>query len=388
MRAIVAGAVFDGERFAERPTVLFEGGSIAAVGEPIPDAIHEAGDVVDCGDATVLPGFVDCHQHLCFDGDGTLDEQVSRVDDAALAVRARAAARRALIGGVTTLRDLGDRSFVTLGLRDDADLPTILAAGPPITQPFGHCWYLGGECAGPEDLLAAVRERAERGCDVVKMMVTGGAMTPTFPLWKSQFGEEDVRLVVDEAHRRGLPVAAHAHGVEGIRISVDAGVDTIEHCTFMTETMESVAPTELLDELAASDTAISATLGRLPGARVPAAWLAAGRRAREADGYVHRAGGSVVVGSDAGINPWKPHDVMPYAFPLLVGMGMTVIEALRAMTAGGADAIGASAKGRLVAGADADLIAIDGDPRTDQEAVVRVDRVWRAGVPVDRSTAR
>jgi imidazolonepropionase-like amidohydrolase len=391
MWGITADAVFDGEEFLERPTVLIDGNTIVAGGEPLPDSsggqagvagvaeVAEVAEVVELRGATVLPGFVDCHQHLCFDGVGTLDEQVSRVDDEALAERARTSARTALIGGVTTLRDLGDRSFVTLDLRDDPDLPTILAAGPPITQPLGHCWYLGGECTGADQLLAAVRERAERGCDVVKIMVTGGAMTPTFPLWKAQFSEDDVRLVVDEAHRLGLPVAAHAHGVEGIRIAVDVGVDTIEHCTFVTEEMVSAAPPELLDDLAASGTAVSATLGRLPGAKYPPVWEEVGRRAREADGYVHRAGGAVVVGSDAGINPSKPHDVMPHAYAQLVEIGMTAVEALRAMTAGGADAIGAARKGRLKPGADADLVAVGGDPVTDPAAITRIERVWRAG---------
>lgn len=378
MWGITSGAVFDGERFADRPTILIDGESIVAVGEPIP----ETTEVVDLGDSTVLPGFVDCHQHLCFDGVGTLDEQVSRVDDAALTVRARAAARTALLGGVTTLRDLGDRSYVTLGLRDDPDLPTILAAGPPITPPFGHCWYLGGECQGSEQLLAAVRERVERGCDVIKMMVTGGAMTPTFPLWKAQFSEDEVRLVVDEAHRCGLPVAAHAHGVEGIRIAVDVGVDTIEHCSFMTETMVSEAPEGLLDDLAASGTAMSATLGRLPGAKYPPVWVEAGIRIREAIGHIHRRGGAVVVGSDAGINVWKPHDVMPHALAPLLEAGMTPIEALRAMTSSGADAIGAAGKGRLVPGADADLVVVGGDPSSDPATIIDIERVWLAGTPV------
>jgi imidazolonepropionase-like amidohydrolase len=381
--AITAGAVFDGEEFAARPTILIDQGSIVAVGETIPETIRDAGEIVKYDDSTVLPGLVDCHQHLCFDGDGTLDEQVSRVDDLTLAARARASARTALLGGVTTLRDLGDRSFVTLGLRGDPDLPTILAAGPPITQPFGHCWYLGGECADDDQLLAAVHERAERGCDVVKMMVTGGAMTPTFPLWKAQFGEDEVRLVVDEAHRLGLPVAAHAHGVEGIRIAVDVGVDTIEHCSYITESLESVPPEALLDDLAASDTAVSATLGRLPGFEVPRRWIEVGRRVSEANRYVHDAGGTVVVGSDAGINLGKPHGVMPRAYALLLELGMTTVEALRAMTARGADAIGATGRGRLVAGNDADLITIDGDPRDDPTAITRVERVWRAGKLVD-----
>ena len=377
--AITARAVFDGEVFAARPTILIDDGSIVAVGETIPETIRDAGAIVEYGDSTVMPGLVDCHQHLCFDGDGTLDEQVSRVDDVALTARARASARTALLGGVTTLRDLGDRSFVTLGLRGDPDLPTILAAGPPITQPLGHCWYLGGECAGDDQLLAAVHERAERGCDVVKMMVTGGAMTPTFPLWKAQFGEDEVRLVVEEAHRLGLPVAAHAHGVDGIRIAVDVGVDTIEHCSYITESMESVPPETLLDDLAASDIAVSATLGRLPGFAVPRRWIEVGRRVSEANRYVHGAGGTVVVGSDAGINLGKPHDVMPRAYALLLELGMTTVEALRAMTAGGADAIGATGRGRLVTGNDADMITIDGDPRVDPTAITRVDRVWRTG---------
>lgn len=378
MWGITSGALFDGERFADRPTILIDGDSIVAVGEPIP----ETTEVVDLSGSTVLPGFVDCHQHLCFDGVGTLDEQVSPVDDATLAERARASARTALLGGVTTLRDLGDRSFVTLGLRDDPELPTILAAGPPITAPLGHCWYLGGECQGSDELLAALRARAERDCDVVKIMVTGGAMTPTFPLWKAQFTEDEVRLVVDEAHRSGLPVAAHAHGVEGIRIAVDVGVDTIEHCSFMTETMESVPPTELLDDLAESDTAMSATLGRLPGAKYPPVWVEAGIRIREAIGHIHRRGGAVVVGSDAGINVWKPHDVMPHALAPLLEAEMTPIEALRAMTAGGADAIGAVGKGRLVPGADADLVVVGGDLTSDPTTITDIERVWLAGTPV------
>ena len=382
MWGIRSGAVFDGARFVDRPTILIEGGSIVAVGEPIPETIRERGEVVDLAGSTVLPGFVDCHQHLCFDGVGTLDEQVSRVDDVALTVRARAAARTALRGGVTTLRDLGDRSFVTLGLRGDPDLPTILAAGPPITPPLGHCWYLGGECKGADELIAAVRERVERGCDVIKMMVTGGAMTPTFPLWKAQFTEDEVRLVVDEAHRSGLPVAAHAHGVEGIRIAVDVGVDTIEHCSFMTESMVSAAPDELLDDLAASRTAMSATLGRLPGAKYPPLWVEASKRIREAIGQIHRRGGAVVVGSDAGINVWKPHDVMPHALEPLLVAGMTPVEALRAMTSVGADAIRASGKGRLVPDADADMVVVGGDPITEPEVITRIERVWKAGAEV------
>jgi imidazolonepropionase-like amidohydrolase len=140
----------------------------------VPDSLA----LVDLGDdVTLLPGLVDCHQHLCFNGIGSLEEQVTGIGDQDLTERARDAARRALRGGVTTLRDLGDRRWVTLPLRGAVGLPTILAAGPPITRVGGHCWYLGGECEGEAALRAAVRERIDRGCDVVKVMATGGALT-------------------------------------------------------------------------------------------------------------------------------------------------------------------------------------------------------------------
>src|SRR5687768_996999 len=123
----------------DRPTVLLEGDRIVDVGVEPPDGV----EVVDLGDVTLLPGLIDTHQHLCFTGVGTLEEMVTDITDDALLDRARANAERALQAGVTTIRDLGDRAYLTLGLRDSPDLPTILCAGPPITRVGGHCWYLG-----------------------------------------------------------------------------------------------------------------------------------------------------------------------------------------------------------------------------------------------------
>lgn len=376
--ALRAARLFDGHEFVDRPTVLIDGGAVVAVGETPPDSV----EVTDLGDATIVPGMVDCHQHLVFDGAGTLEGQVAGLDDAALTDRARANARRALEGGVTTLRDLGDRGFVTLGLRGDSTLATIAAAGPPITPPGGHCWYLGGECEGREQLLAAVADRVERGCDVVKIMVTGGAMTPSYPLWMSQWSEDDVRLVIDEAHRHGLPVAAHCHGVDGISMAVDLGVDTIEHCTFFTEAMESAPPDELLDRLAASDTALSATWG-LDGPVVrPAHWETAMPVIRDALGRVHAGGGTVVVGTDAGIYRQKPHDVLPYALPTMLDAGMTTVEALRAITSVAADVCRRPERGRLAPGLPADIVAVAGDPSADPAALTAVVHVWKEGTQI------
>lgn len=221
------------------------------------------------------------------------------------------------------------------------------------------------------------------GCDVVKVMATGGALTPTMPMWRSQFNAEDLGVLVAEAHRLGLPVAAHCHGERGISDSVDAGVDTIEHCTFVNEDMDPRPDPELLERLARSGIALSATFGRCPDGPPPPPMIqAATPKVRAAHSVVRERGGTIVVGTDAGISVAKPHDVAPEAIHDLMLLGMTPVEALAAMTSGGADALGLPGKGRLAAGADADMIAIDGDPRTDPVAVTRVVQVWRAGVPV------
>jgi len=370
--------LFDGEQFVDRPTLLIEDSTIVAVGEPVPDSV----DVIELPGATVLPGLVDCHQHLVFNGEGTLEDQVADITDEDLRERARGAAALALAGGVTTLRDLGDRNYVTLDLRGDPDLATLFCSGPPITPPGGHCWYLGGECQGETNLVRAVLDRVERGCDVVKMMVTGGAMTPSYPLWQSQFSLEEVRLVIDEAHSHGLPVAAHCHGVAGIEMAIEACVDSIEHCSFFNEALEVAPPPGLLERLAESGTALSATLGNnRPRRNLPPHWEVAVPRIRDAIAGVHAAGGVVVIGTDAGITRIKPHDVLPYGFADLVGyIGMSTREALTAITSAAADVCRATGKGRLRPGQDADIVAVEGDPDIDPEAMTRITDVWKAGV--------
>ena len=379
---VAADRLFDGDGFVEPARVMIEHGRVVAVG----DEVREQPTLVLDG-MTLLPGFVDCHQHLVFDGNGTLEEQVANCSDDELRERARANARRALEGGVTTLRDLGDRNFVTLELRNDEALPTILCSGPPITPPGGHCWYLNSECADRDELAAAVAERAERGCDVVKIMATGGHGTPAAPAWQSQFSADDLRVAVEEAHRRGLPVAAHCHGVQGISDAVDAGVDTIEHCSFTSEDWARQPDEELLGRVATSQIPLSATFGRcpdvpiqLPPGGIPA-WVTT---MFDSMARVHELGACIVVGTDAGINPSKPHDVAPHAIDALLRIEMSPHDALSALTAAGADAVGAANKGRLAPGTDADMVAVAGDLHADVRTVANVERVWRRGQPITR----
>lgn len=376
MLSVRGQRAFDGERMLERPTVLLDGGRIVDVGVVPPDGVEE----VDLGDVTLMPGLIDTHQHLCFCCDGTLEEMVTDITDAALLERGRANARGALQAGITTIRDLGDREYVTLGLRDDPELPTILCAGPPITRVGGHCWYLRGEADGLPALLAAVRERHERGCDVVKIMATGGSLTPTWPMWKSQYTMDELRAVVDEAHRLGLPVAAHCHGVDGIEQAIAVGADSIEHCTFFTDSGRAEATEELMAKVADSGICVSATLGRTSAAPRPGPIADNMERMLASRARLIELGATMVVGTDAGIAPIKPHDILPSAFAELVACGVSHLAGLRALTAGAAAACHvADRKGRLASGWDADLLAVAGDPTVDTSALLAPVAVWRGG---------
>ncbi|NUR25764.1 MAG: amidohydrolase family protein, partial [Catenulispora sp.] len=298
-----------------------------------------------------------------------------------------AAARRAAAGGVTTVRDLGDRGYLALGLRDaaarDHSLPTILAAGPPITTPGGHCHFLGGPAEGADGVRTAVRVHAERGVDVIKIMASGGNLTSGSAPQHSQFGPAELRAAQEQAHRLGLPIVAHAHGTQAIRDALAAGLDGLEHVSFMTSDGVDPVPGDVLDALARSAVTVGLTMGLkpLPGAgpppeiakRMPA--LLANAQA------LHRAGASIILGTDAGVGPVKPHDAARWGVADLVAMiGMSPREALLTVTSRAAAALGlGDRKGRIAAGYDADILAVAGDPLTDPSALHAVRAVFVRG---------
>jgi imidazolonepropionase-like amidohydrolase len=245
---------------------------------------------------------------------------------------------------------------------------------------------MGGEAQGLDGLRRAVRERAEHGVDVVKIMTSGGLLTAGTDVLAAQFTLDEVRLVVDESHAAGLPVAAHAHAVAAVEICVSAGVDSIEHCTCVTADGIRMEP-RLADAIAAAGIAVCPTLARRPGVQPPPHIQAELDRTHMAweDRYpqiaaLHRAGVTLVGGADAGVSPVKPHGITCESVIDLMSAGLSAADALAAGTAVAARVCGISARtGRLAVGLDADLLAVDGDPATDITALRDVRLVVSRG---------
>jgi len=377
MHAVRAPVAFDGGRFlAGGATVLVDGDRIAGV-EPFGCELPE-GCTLASYDGTVLPGLFDAHSHLVSGGSLGALERAGAASDDELDASIEASLQAQLRGGVTTVRDLGDRNYRTLAARDrrTPGLPRILAAGPPITVPEGHCHYLGGVVSGEPAIRDAIAERRDRGVDVVKVMASGGMITLGSDVLGVQFTPEHLRLLVDEVHRAGLQVLAHAHSLAGIEHALDAGVDGIEHFTGLVDGGVQV-PDEVLEQVVAADVAIDPTLGfdraafdALPSPppivaklRSSGIDLEAMQVARLAVvGRLRAHGARVVSGMDSGAAPTKRHGRIDLVLSDLVSAGFPMAEALASATSIAAHACGlAEVTGSLRTGLAADLLVVDGD---------------------------
>jgi imidazolonepropionase-like amidohydrolase len=386
--AIRAPRAFDGRGFLPGgATVLVDGEAIAGV-EAFDFAVPD-GCEVSKYDGTLLPGLFDAHVHLVSNGAmGSLEAVGTQTPDEIDAEIERSLAAQAA-HGVTTVRDLGDRDYRTLAFRDRRapGQPRIVAAGPPITTPGGHCHFLGGVAGTPAELRAAVAEHHERGVDVIKVMASGGFVTAGTDMFGAQFDAAAVRVIVDAAHDLGLEVLAHAHSVAGIEAALAGGVDGIEHFSGIAEGGAGLSD-DLLDRVAAAGVLVDPTMGFDPVilANMPPPPPHVARTferlgtsfeelmAQRYDvlGRMRAHGVRVVPGVDSGAMPAKQHGGAWIAVTDMVKSGYPVEDALAAGTSGAADACGVGdVTGLLAAGYDADLLAVDGDLASDPDALGR-----------------
>ncbi|MEU7592764.1 amidohydrolase family protein [Streptomyces sp. NPDC039022] len=369
----------------EDGAVLVDGEAILAVGSAAElDAVADASVTrLRCPGATVMPGLIDGHVHLAFDASEDPVRAVAQASRDELAGAMRARAERMLATGVTTVRDLGDRDALTVELRTAiasgaAVGPRILAATTPLTSRGGHCGFLGGEVATDDEVRSQIARNVAAGADLIKVMASGGALTPTGPrMWERQFPPDRLKLIVDEAARYGLGVAAHAHGTDVIADCVAAGVRTVEHCSWRTvdgishdpRTSRAIAEKGIFVCRCISGDWKS-FLGRLGEERAKAMTETV-LRMRE-DGV------RFLAGTDAGV-PGARFDDYVGTLEFFAGVGFSPREVLEMATVNPAEALGSRSTGALGPGMSADLIVTDGNPLTDLGALRKIRHVFAAG---------
>ena len=389
-----ADLAFDGEKaIPGGALVLVEDGVITGV-VPGSALAPDGCEVTYLPGATVLPGLIDTHSHLCGNSDFSALDRLPGLSPGGLDEAIEAALATQLASGVTAVRDLGDQQWAVVDRhRHRPSGPTVVASGPPITSAGGPCFAMGGEASGAGELRRAVRERADRGADLVKIMTSGGVMTPASDIRACQFTTEEVRAVVEEAHRLGLAVTAHAHALTAVEQCIAAGVDAIEHCSCLGEHGMHTPP-QLAAAIAAAGIPVCPTLGhdltRFGGQPPPqmkammerTGFTMQGRLAQV--GELYRGGVTLISGVDSGINPVKAHGILPQAVIELVDCGVPATTALASATSLAAHACGLARRtGRLRAGLDADLLLVNGDPTTDITAIRDVRTVVSRGRIVD-----
>jgi imidazolonepropionase-like amidohydrolase len=346
----------------------------------LPDS-YSAWTRTDYPGATILPGLVDSHVHLGFDGGPDPAARMrAETDEQQLVLMLRNA--RDLLGvGVTTARDLGARSFLGVVARDAiaaglARGPRMVVAGPPVTVTGGHCWFMGGEADSEDDLRRAVRTHHKRGTDLIKVMATGGFMTSGSAPWYAQYTVQELAVIVAEASRVDMAVAAHAHGLEGIRRAAEAGVTTIEHCTFVTETNDWRFDEALAARIAERGIVVCPTIN----ANAPYVAKLTGRVVGENARRMREMGVRVIAGSDAGIDNLPHHQYVGGLAAMVTLLGFSPAEVIAMATTEAAAALGiGTVTGRLAPGYEADLIVVDGDPLADIAALGRLRRVVTRG---------
>ena len=398
--ALKAARMFDGtsDSVTANGVIVIEGNHIKSIGGPVPANAQ----VIDLGDVTLLPGLIDSHVHLTSEiGDNFYVDYFQNLmrHPAEQAILATTYARKTIDAGFTTVRNLGASDYVDVGLRNAINHgwavgPRMLVAVHAIGATAGHgdsdpipptvgippLGPMQGVCNGPAECRAAVRYQIKYGADVIKFMPSGGVLSLSDPVDAPELSQDEMNAIVEEAHHWERKVAAHCHGDAAARMAVMAGVDSIEHGSFIkTETLMMMhdkgvylVPTLLAGEW---------TGGKAD--KFPPAIATKARAALAARSEMFRnalkLGVKIAFGTDSAVSP---HGMNAKEFALMTGLGMAPSAALRSATSVAADLLGTDDRGTLTVGKLADIVAVPGNPLNDITAMERVSFVMKDGVVV------
>ena len=354
------GVVVDGDRITQvAPNAEFEG---------------FAGERVDTTGATLLPGLIDCHVHLVYAGDADPFARLSKMSDAEVTLLALKNAQTDLQGGITMIRDCGGKDYLEFAVRDACNSgtfpgPMIRASGKVICMTGGHGNRVGRIADGVEDVIKAVREQIHAGSDLVKIMATGGVMTPGVNPEDAHYSAEEMAAGISEGHRFHKPCASHAQGRDGILNAVRGGIDSIEHGIFMDERcVEEMieAGTYLVPTLAAINKILAHADQGIPAYAVEKSLRVADIH-RNAIKMFYGAGGKIAMGTDAG-TPFNYHGENALELRYMVNVGIRPVDALIAATTNAAELNRLSDHRGITKDAIADILIVEGNPLEDIDA--------------------
>lgn len=397
---IHAGSLIDGRANTARKavTITIEDDRITGLADGY--ATPAAGDtVIDLKNATVLPGLMDMHVHLDGQQSPTSYTEGFYLNPGDYALRAAFYAKKTLLAGFTTVRNLGDNDYSTRALKKAiaaswVDGPRVYTAGPAIGTTGSHADGTNGYSDeimhafphseifnGADGARAAVREHVKKGADVIKIMTTGGVLSLGDSAHGAQMTSEEVKAVVETAHEYGLKVAVHAHGTEGMKRAILAGVDSIEHGTFMTDEIVALMKehgTYYVPTLNAGNFVMGKA--KIPGFLPPSVAtkaLLVGPQMTATFQRAYNAGVKIAFGTDQGV---APHGDNATEFVYMVEAGMKPIDAIKSATLESAKLLGVDKElGTVESGKFADLVAVPGDPLADISVMTKVNFVMKGG---------